>query len=68
MKTLQSFLSVALMLLLLNACAEDALLKTRVPARPAGQEDVIGLTVAPMDTVRVGIVVWGCAEPRPSAV
>ena len=34
-------------------------IKVDVPARPAGQEDVIGLTVPAMDTVRVGFVGLG---------
>ena len=34
-------------------------IKTEVPARPAGQENVLGLTVPAMDTVRVGFVGLG---------
>lgn len=34
-------------------------IKTDVPVRPAGQEDVLGLTVPAMDTVRVGFVGLG---------
>lgn len=34
-------------------------IKTEVPARPAGQEDVIGLRLAPIDTVRIGFVGLG---------
>ena len=34
-------------------------IKVEVPARPAGQENVIGLTVPAMDTVRIGIVGLG---------
>ncbi|MCR4564589.1 MAG: Gfo/Idh/MocA family oxidoreductase [Bacteroidales bacterium] len=59
MKTIQSLLCSALALLLLVGCSESAVLKTRVPARPAGQEDVIELAVAPMDTVRIGMVGLG---------
>ena len=33
--------------------------KTKVPARPAGQENVIGLRTAPMETVRIGVVGLG---------
>ena len=34
-------------------------IKVNVPARPAGQENVIGLTVPAMDTIRVGFVGLG---------
>ena len=44
---------------LLAGCCEPSLIKTKVPSRPAGQEDVIELAVAPLDTVRVGVVGLG---------
>ena len=44
---------------LLAGCCEPSLIKTQAPVRPAGQEDVIGLTVAPLDTVRIGVVGLG---------
>ena len=31
-------------------------IQVETPKRPAGQEDVIGLTAEPMDTVRIGII------------
>ena len=38
-------------------CARKAsVIQVSVPPRPAGQQDVIGLTVPPIDTVRIGIV------------
>ena len=42
-------------------CKNDKslVIKTDVPARPAGQESVIGLTAEPMDTVRIGVVGLG---------
>ena len=46
-------------LLLAAACTprnKDLTLQTKVPARPAGQENVLGLTVPAMDTVRIGVV------------
>ena len=36
-----------------------ALLTTEVPVRPAGQENVIGLTAEPLDTVHIGVVGLG---------
>ncbi len=47
--------------LLLAACCEknDGILRLPVPARPAGQEDAIGLKADPIDTVRVAIVGLG---------
>ncbi len=41
------------------ACNQNAILKTVVPARPAGQENVIGLTAEPLETVRIGVVGLG---------
>ena len=34
-------------------------IKTRIPARPAGQENVLGLTAEPLDVVRIGVVGLG---------
>lgn len=51
------FIAVALVL---TACAcRQSPLKVHTPSRPAGQEDVVGLTCEPMDTVRIGIVGLG---------
>lgn len=47
---------------LVSSCCckdNDGPIKTKVPQRPAGQENVIGLTAAPMDTVRIGVVGLG---------
>ena len=47
-------------LLLASCCGKnDGVIRTKVPARPAGQEDVIGLKADPIDTVRIGIVGLG---------
>ena len=59
-------LIVAAMLLLAASCASDKSagpIKVKVPARPAGQENVIGLTVPAMDTVRIGFVGLGARGP-----
>lgn len=42
-------------------CGKEAgtILKTDIPARPAGQESVIGLTAEPLDVVRIGVVGLG---------
>ena len=39
--------------------AQMAHIRTVVPPRKAGQRDVVGLTAAPMETVRIGIVGLG---------
>ncbi len=39
------------------------IIETVVPERPAGQKDVIGLTVDPIDTVRVGFIGLGMRGP-----
>lgn len=38
-------------------------IQTNVPARPAGQKDVLGLTVPEIDTVRVGFIGLGMRGP-----
>lgn len=54
MKRLAFFTAV---LLALAACGnKDNIIRTKVPTRPAGQEDVVGLCVPPLDTVRVGFI------------
>ena len=55
-------LLIASLLLAAVACTPKKTagpIKVKVPARPAGQENVIGLTVPAMDTVRVGFVGLG---------
>ena len=49
-----------------NGDASYEPLKTEVPARPAGQKDVLGLTTPKMETVRVGFI--GLGMRGPSAV
>lgn len=46
-----------------SAANTQTIIQTDIPARPAGQEDVIGLTVAAMDTVRVGFIGLGMRGP-----
>ena len=48
--------------ILAPACKQKtvtSILKTDVPARPAGQENVIGLRTEPLETVRIGVVGLG---------
>lgn len=63
-KILKSFVMCTAAIVL--ACAsvsctqEDSkIIKTEIPVRPAGQKDVLGLRLAPMDTVRIGFVGLG---------
>ncbi len=51
----------AAFLLLLTGCGRhaDPILRTPVPSRPAGQQDVLGLATAPLETVRIGVVGLG---------
>ena len=55
------FLLFTMFALLAAACCKPAgnIIKTPVPARPAGQQDVIGLTADPIETVRIGVVGLG---------
>ena len=52
----------SLLVLLVAGCGKkpvDNIIKTPVPARPAGQENVLGLTAEPIETVRIGVVGLG---------
>ena len=56
------FLLLAIGALLATGCktkTAPTVLKTDVPARPAGQENVIGLRTEPLETVRIGVVGLG---------
>lgn len=47
-------------MLAVSCCNEQSkVIKTEVPARPEGQTDVLGLRLAPIDTVRIGFVGLG---------
>ena len=50
---------IVLLAAALAGCAKPNVIEVEVPARPAGQEDVIGLTAPALDTVRVGIIGLG---------
>ena len=58
MKTFRLF--VVLFLVLGGGCSErPSMIHSAQPPRPAGQTDVIGLTCAPMDTVRIAVIGLG---------
>ena len=61
MKNRLLFICTALVILAAGCCKQPAanLIKTPVPARPAGQQNVIGLTAEPIETVRIGVVGLG---------
>ncbi len=49
-------------ILFFSGCARKpaaGILETKVPARPAGQQDAIGLVAEPLETVRIGVVGLG---------
>lgn len=50
------FLMIGLAAMLASCCHSESVIQVETPKRPAGQEDVIGLTAEPIDTVRVGII------------
>ena len=50
------FLMIGLVTVLASCCNSKSVMRVKTPKRPAGQEDVIGLTAEPMDTVRIGII------------
>lgn len=61
---LKSFAICAAALVLAGAsvsCTQEnsKIIKTEIPSRPAGQQDVLGLRLEPIDTVRIGFVGLG---------
>ncbi len=54
-----SSLAIAASLLVASCANQDRIIRTEVPERPAGQQDMIGYADAPIDTIRVGIVGLG---------
>ena len=44
---------------LADICGKPQAIKTEIPARPVGQEDVLGLRLDPIDTVKIGFVGLG---------
>ena len=64
MKRFVSLLILAWLLVPLGLSAQPAkMIKTKVPKRPAGQQDVLQLTAPPMETVRVGFIGLGMRGP-----
>ena len=64
MRVIRTVLTICAAMLLIIGCSErNQIIKTRVPARPSGQTDVIGLALPPMDTVRVGFIGLGMRGP-----
>ena len=47
----------------MGVSAKTNMIETKVPKRPAGQQDVLQLTAAPMKTVRVGFIGLGMRGP-----
>ena len=52
---------IAVLALLAVGCGKssDNIIRTKVPARPAGQQNVLGLTAEPIETVHIGVVGLG---------
>lgn len=63
MKRLFVLLSVAAAILVSCSKTTDGIIRTEVPARPAGQTDMLGFAADPIDTVRVGFVGLGMRGP-----
>ncbi|MBR4638054.1 MAG: Gfo/Idh/MocA family oxidoreductase [Bacteroidales bacterium] len=64
MKRFVSLLILAWLLVPFGLSAQPAkMIKTKVPKRPAGQQDVLQLTAPPMETVRVGFIGLGMRGP-----
>ena len=58
---IKAFILLLVAGLLAAGCCKspEAVIKTPVPARPAGQQDAIGLTADPIETVHIGVVGLG---------
>lgn len=64
MKRFVSLLILVLLLVPFDLSAQPAkMIKTKVPKRPAGQQDVLQLTAPPLETVRVGFIGLGMRGP-----
>uniref|UniRef100_S0DDK4 Glycoside hydrolase family 109 protein n=1 Tax=termite gut metagenome TaxID=433724 RepID=S0DDK4_9ZZZZ len=67
MKKLLPLLIVCLAALVAGACTSQnrapGMITTEIPARPAGQTDVIGLRTEPLEVVRVGFIGLGMRGP-----
>lgn len=59
MRTIKPLIILAAALLLAASCNRDNTIRTKVPARPAGQTDVIALAAPAIDTVRIGFIGLG---------
>ena len=60
MKLKSIICSAVAVICLFSACQQQGgIIKTETPQRPAGQEDVIGMTVEPIDTINVAIIGLG---------
>lgn len=64
-KTFYGILTLAAALLLGGCCSQPAslTLRTDVPERPAGQEDMVAYAAPKLDTVRVGFIGLGMRGP-----
>ena len=60
---MKKLISALLLLMAATTITAQQLIKTPVPARPHGQQDVIELTIPKMDVVRIGIVGLGMRGP-----
>ena len=66
MKRFFVFAVAALLLPLLFSCSggeKMSMIRTDIPERPAGQEDMIGFAAPPLDTVRIGFIGLGMRGP-----
>ena len=70
-KIIKSLFLVCLVAVAFSACNGGQtqtrtcfLIPTETPARPAGQQHVIGLTAPPMETIRVGVIGLGMRGPH----
>ena len=63
MKRLIFFLTLVWLAGLAGINARTRMIETKVPKRPAGQQDVLQLRAKPMSTVRVGFIGLGMRGP-----
>ncbi|MBR0084786.1 MAG: glycosyl hydrolase, partial [Bacteroidales bacterium] len=56
---LRHFLCFLGTLVLLLSCSQSGIIRTRVPSRPAGQQDMIQFAAEPIPDVGIGVVGLG---------
>ena len=63
MKKFIYFISASMLALCAGCGSPDSIIRTEVPERPAGQQDMLGFAAPAIDTVRIGFIGLGMRGP-----